>query len=273
MLQRPLSRILLALLFLLSPGVPAAAAHEFWILPESFRVSVGELLRVSTLHGERLAGAVVPRNDDMVARFELISANSSQPVRGPHGGPVGFVRPSESGSAVLVYESREFSNQLAAESFENYLQTEGLDWVIAQREQAGETSVPGREVYIRCSKALVRVLDGADRSGAAPTDRTVGLPLEIRRCDPTGGDGDSSETTFEVRFKDRPIPGLRVVAAHQGSPGELRAATTDDNGRASFDCTTSGVWLITTIHIERTPDRTDTDWKSYWGSLTFRTSE
>lgn len=268
-------RILAVALAGVGVATSTATAHEFWIMPDAFRVTVQQLVRVQMFNGERLAGNTVPRNNAMVERFEVVDQHRTTQVVGPHDGTTGFVRPPNTGSGVLVYESREFTNNLPAERFEAYLTVEGLTNALASRRDRGESAKLGREVYIRCAKSILSVRDPSalGETDPGPTDRIVGLPLEIVLERDQRVTDHGPHTVVRVLLRGEPIDGLPVVAVRADKPEHLLRATTDSGGMARFDGATPGVWLITALHIERTEERSDTDWKSYWGSLSFERTE
>ncbi len=259
----PRSMIQLMLLVTLS-ATSLASAHEFWLLPDRFSAKEDEAMRVWTHHGERFNGEVVHRNDPYIKRFEFVTASGAADVRGMHAKPVSFLRTGEAGLGVIVYESEEVMSVLPADAFEAYLAFEGLHEISRRRAELGETDAEGREAYVRCAKALIAVGEGDDAMASTP----VGLDLEIIL---ESGVNRSASRQIEtlVLFEGKPAPGLRLVAVNQARPGELIELTTDEHGRASLEAPTTGVWMLTTLHMVRIDDRPDLDWLSYWSSITF----
>lgn len=251
----------LATLVILAAAASSAIAHEFWIMPSSFAPDTNSLLRVRLHHGERFAGAVVPRNTPYIERFEFVTAEGATPVRGLHGQADSLLRTGAFAPGVLVYQSAEFSNNLPGPQFEAYLAEEGLAAISFYRREHGQTETEGREAYIRCAKSLLTV------GGGDPEDRVVGLPLEIVL---ESAEGD--EITAHVLFHGSPIEGLRVVAVSQAAPDQLIDLETDENGRVRFKPVGRGPWMLTSLHMVHETSREDIDWKSYWASLTFQPS-
>lgn len=252
-MRRSIPITLIALLMLVVP----CRAHEFWIMPESFIADAP--LRIRLFHGERFRGEIVPRNEPTIKRFELVTDQGTQPVRGLHGASVSVARPFTSGIGTIVFESNEHINLLDAAPFEAYLKEEGLDAIARLREESGTTDTPGREAYVRCAKAIVSPTPTANI-----VSKPVGLPLEITLDESVGG-----QIIARVLYADRPLENARVVAVSGLTPARLIELRTDAEGRVRFTPDAAGPWMLTTLHMERTPDRDDVDWKSYWGSLTF----
>ncbi len=248
-------------------------AHEFWVMPSSFVLAPNSPVRLQLFNGERFRGDPVPRREASIERFELVTVGETErlTVQGADGGPFGFVRTGGPGPATIVYESVEQQSVLPADRFEAYLAEEKLTEAIASRKEMAETDHPGREVYVRCAKALITVRpDTESGEGIMPlTDTPVGLPLEIifaPELSKTEG-----QVCARVLFRGSPISGVRVVCVDSDAPDALLEARTDPSGVVRFTAKHTGATMLTALHIERTPDRVDVDWKSYWASLTKRT--
>lgn len=243
----------------------AASAHEFWIAPDQMHLQPGELLRVRLHHGERFAGDVVPRDESMIERFELITPAGSTPVRGLHGHEQSFLRPDDSGFGTIVYQSSEYTNTLPGDRFEAYLREEGLDEISRCRAARGETDAIGREAYVRCAKTLITV--GQSDQPAVPVDSPVGLPFELvlESCGPISA---SQPVVALVLLRGAPAADVRVVAASQANHEQLIELRTDAAGRISLAPDVAGAWMLTSLCMERL-EGGDADWKSYWASLTF----
>lgn len=247
----------------------AALGHEFWIRPDSFEARSGGLGRFYLMNGHRFEGQVVYRNEPYVARFELVSPNETREVLGRHGQATNAARYAEAGTTIVVYESREVRSELPPERFAAYLEEQRLDHVARQREALGETGEDGIEVYVRCAKALIGVRDQSDGTASrALADRAVGLPLEIVLA---GVEAESDGRSIQVRvlYGGLPLADARLVAVSAQDPDMPKVVRTDREGTATIGLDASGMWMLTTLHMMRTDDREDADWKSYWASITF----
>ncbi len=253
-----------------------ASAHEFWVRPGQFVATEGELGRFYLFHGHRFEGEFVPRNEPYVERFELLTAHGAQSIMGRHGQPTSVARFATPGTSVVVYESREVVSELGPERFAAYLEEKGLGDIARQREQLGEADQPGVEVYVRCAKALVSVSAKGETAPAGLTDRVAGLPLEIV-LQPLDTAAAGRTATIRVLYNGEPLADARLVAVSQArvqaSAQQQTIIHTDADGEASFELDRAGPWMVTGLHMVRTDDRDDADWKSYWASLTFAVGE
>ncbi len=267
-MARLLSRAATALLL----AVPAAA-HDLWIAPESYTPTPGSLLAVHLSVGEHGVGQPVARSEAKIERFVLVGAGGERALVGLDGKePAGSIRLEGAGLGVIGYRSKNSRIELEPAKFEAYLGEEGLERVSAERERLGESTKPGRELYSRCAKALIRV--GGEAQGGH--ERALGFPLElIPRSDPfVAADASGTcELRLGLLHQGRPLEGALVRLVHLDSASaagatELRART-DADGQATFQLPRRGCWLATSVHMTRVEGSAEADWQSLWASLTF----
>lgn len=230
-----------SLSIVLSLCAVSAAAHDFWIEPESFRPASGALVSIQLLVGEHFIGDPVARDPDLIERFALVTAKGESKIA------AGVVRVTEPG--IIVYRSRGTVLELPREKFEQFVEEEGLQWL------RGRTNGRWRESFSRCAKALL---------GSSPLfTRPVGLRLElIPEVDPTA----AKTLPVRLEFEGRPVRGALVVALVDDERIERR---TDARGRVELPLAKHGKWLVKSVHVVRAPAGSPADWESLWASLTF----
>jgi uncharacterized GH25 family protein len=276
----PAPRTLPALLLTLATATALAlplAAHDFWVVPSSFRPAPGGPLAVRLLVGERLQGDAVPRDPMQVERFAVIGPMGGpageEPIAGPPGSePAGYLRAGAPGLHWIVYDSARTRTELAAADFEKALRLEGLERVTELRRKRGQTGKPATEVYSRCAKALVRVGDGSAPGSKRGFDRVAGLPLElVPEADPTtlatGTAG--AELPLRLLYGGKPLAGALVAALHARHREGTIAGRTDAAGRVRLRLPEGGFWLVKAVHMVPAPADTKAEWESFWASLTF----
>lgn len=251
----------------------AAAAHDFWIEPTTFRPQVGKRVDVQLLVGERFVGEPVTRKDERILSFVAVDARGDETkVLGVEGrAPAGLWKPASPGLHVLAYRSNGVAIELEAAKFEAYLAEEGLESVIAERKRRGESARTGRELYARCAKSLV-VVAGAEDARPADLvgwDRALGLPLEIvPLADPTTLAADAP-LAVRVLHDGKPLPNALIGCMAKSDAAKEARVRTDAEGRATFAPTTGGAHLVRVVHMTRSQDGAAHEWESHWASLTF----
>jgi len=73
----------------------------------------------------------------------------------------------------------------------------------------------------------------------------------------------------KILFDGEPIVGLRVVATSEQHHDRLIELTTDTQGFICFQADSPGLWMISTLHIQRAAKIDHADWESFWSSITF----
>jgi uncharacterized GH25 family protein len=252
--------------FLLAAQTPAILAHDFWIEPSAYRVEVGARVSVSLRVGEHYKGDPVPRNPARIRKLTLVGQSGETGVAGKEGDdPAGTVAVPAAGLYLIGYHNLPSSITLEAPKFEAYLKEEGLERVSTQRAERGESEKPGREIYSRCAKALLRAGAGA----AGGHDRRLGLPLElVPEADPYDEDGPAS-LPVRLLYEGRPLEGALVVALSREDPADAQRARTDRDGRVSLALARGRTWLVKAVHMAKAPEGSNADWESLWASLTF----
>jgi len=250
-------------------------AHDFWIVPSTFRPGVGGPIAVRLKVGEQLRGDPLPRDPAQIETFVLRGPAGETAIAGPPAAePAGFAVVSGPGLYTIAYRSHRNRLDLPPEKFEEALKKEGLERIVELRRSRGESAKPSTEVFSRCAKSLLKVGDPAPAAPAAPIamtgyDRPFGLTLElIPEKDPYQL-AAGAELPVRVLYQGKPLAGILVVAlsAHQAD-GRV-AARSGRDGRVRLRLAEGGFWLIKAVHMVPAPPETGVDWESLWASLTF----
>lgn len=263
----------LTLALLLALWALPASAHDFWIVPSSFRPAVGSPLAFRLRVGEYLKGDPVPRDPSQVERFALLGPGAAggsggeTPIAAPPGSdPAGFVRVGEAGLYTVVYRSHRTRIDLPPDKFEEALRREGLEKILDLRKSRGESLKPSTEVFSRCAKALLLVGSPAAETGF---DRPVGMPLELipekNPYDLKPGD----ELPVRLLYQGKPLAGALVIALGLRQTDARIAARSGKDGRVRLRLPDAGFWLLKAVQMVPAPPETGVDWESLWASLTF----
>ena len=251
-------------------AVRPALAHDFWIQPSLFRAKPGELINVHLRVGHAFEGEAVARHAPRIEQFIVAGPDQDKDAAGIPGvegsDPAGFVRPQRQGIYVLGYRSRHARSELEAAKFESYLREQGLERIAELRAQRGEVGQPGRELYSRCAKSIVRVGDDTHASGCDPA---LEFRLELFPPADLFTRTPGSTFSFQLLFDGRPMEGVLVHACSRSDPHQEIRSRTDENGRVSLVLNHDGAWLLNAVHMFDAPPESGAAWESLWASLTF----
>lgn len=260
--------LLMAVVALASP----AAAHDFWVQPQAYRVEprVETPLTLQVGHGPMRQRSQIPSR--RIVRFAAVGPDGrATDLRGglrlgeaARDGTLKFDQP---GTQVVVFETDSAAqSHLPALRFNDYLAAEGLTPAIALRARTGRTGAEGSEAYGRVSKAIVQVGSGG---GQGQVTRPVGLPLEIVPEVSPYALPRPSALPVRVIYRGRPLAGALVKLtdlAHDVAPVETHR--TDGAGRARFAMPKAGTWLLNVIWT-RPLEGAETDFETTFSSLSF----
>ena len=255
-------------------GITRLLAHDFWLVPEFFTAPAGWHIHVYANTGMRFPESTAALAPERVASARLVGAD--QIVEITHMNRIGKslaleVTPPSEGQWYAAIEVKPRRIELTAEQFNEYLAHDGLPDILELRRERGELDKPGRELYQRGAKALLRAGSG----GPEVWDKVLGLTIELVPL--SNPERLSPGDTLGVRllFRDEPVEGAVLAAGYAGFKGEghVSESRTDVNGVARLPIPEAGRWYVRTIYMIERTDAPDLDWQSFWASLTFEVPE
>lgn len=257
---------IISLLSLLLGLATRLSAHECWLQPSAFFPEARGKVRLTIQVGMQFKGEPRPFNPSRVAALQHFFAAGREDWTAQVAAALDFPAAfATAGTHVVAYDSKPSLIELDAEKFHDYLREEGLDPVIAAREQAGEVNKPGRERYQRCIKSIVQVGGKSDGSYAVVTGQRLELiPLGDPAAIHPGG-----TLRLKLLFAGQPLAGAKIRAWHrQGEQLTTLDARSSAGGEIGFTLPLAGEWMISTVHMARVTGDTAADWESHWGNLT-----
>lgn len=180
--------------------------------------------------------------------------------------------PGKSGTYVAGISTLSRMIELDAKAFREYLEHEGLEHVISDREKKGFSDKPAREKYSKHVKAILQV--GKKRSTDYNTE--LGYPIEfIPLANPYElrvGD----KASFRLLLNGKPLAGQGVHISSRNDGVDPFAkeipGRTNEQGEVSFEITETGHWYIATIHMVESTEE-NVDYESNWATITFEIGE
>lgn len=245
------------------------AAHDLYLMPESFVTQPGAQLRVVFQNGDEFPVASANVQPNRLRNTRLLSKAGSaafENVTAEKSRTTATVRVPGAGHAILTSNTIPNFIELDAAKFRSYLEHENLTEAIAWRDAHGEANKPGRERYSKYVKALIR-------AGASDDyfKQTTGLTIEIiPQADPyairTG-----QTLPVVVLFRGKPAVNIAVESAwlENGKAKMETIGRTDNQGRITIPVKATGPHRLHAIAMERCAEPKAADWESFWASLTF----
>ena len=248
------------------------ASHDFWLIPDAFRIASGDRLEVSGQTSSSFPTTLSAVTVDRVAEARLVTATGSEPTEdlSTRGNSLRLAhRPSTPGQALVAVRIHPRSIPESPESFRNYLTLEGAPEALERYEREGlmpTDSIVRR--YAKYAKTLVHVGSG----GSTAYDRHLGHPLEFVPLDDPEAVGAGGILRFRLLLLGEPIAGARghaSAAAHRDAEHESGHATweTDRSGEISVEVTTPGIWNVRALYILPAPAGSGADWDVHWATF------
>jgi uncharacterized GH25 family protein len=249
----------------------AAAAHDFWLQPQAFRVAPGAEVPVAVMVGDGPEKQRSPIRGRRVVRVGAVGpAGAERDLKAAYvTGEDVPVRLAEPGAHVLVLATDDGGrSRLPAEKFEAYLREEGLTPALEARARSGTQGVEGNEAYGRRAKAIVQVGTGGPQGAAT---QAVGLSLEIVPEASPYALRKGAALPVRVFYEGRPLAGASVKLADLGRDALVASQVTDAAGRARFAMPGPGAWRLAVVWTKALPETAETDFETVFSSLTFGT--
>jgi uncharacterized GH25 family protein len=250
-----------------------AAAHEFWVEPESYAIAASDSLNADLRNGQFFAGPTIPYLPATIARFEVISGDEALPVTSRLGNRPALMDMSlPEGLAIVVFESNDSRlNYQEWEKFAAFVEHKDLKGIIEAHRARGLPESNFDENYRRFSKALVAVGDGR---GA---DRQVGLLTEIVAGANPYTDDVTAGMPLQVFYDGEPRADAQIELFERAPDDTVTTVTyrTDAEGRAVVPVKPGHVYLADSVAIRPLDGATGNGavWHTDWAALTFAVPE
>lgn len=265
-------------------GARSLEAHDFWLVPDAFRVRSGAELSVrgqtSSLFPTSLSAVAV----DRIAEARIIGKDSDENLRGLSQSGNSLLlrhRVSGVGQRIVAVRIHPRSVKESAESFRRYLVLEGAPEALERYEREGILPVDSiNRRYTKYAKTIVEVGSRGPRSFS----RRVGHTLEFVPVN------DPSDMRTGKKFRVKLLAGgvpLANAHIHAGSVPETTAIrsdtvrarvagqadqklVTDAAGEVVVNISAPGIWNVRTLHIVPSKPGSGADWDVHWATLVFR---
>lgn len=258
-----------------------AEAHDFWLIPDPFRVASGAQVEIYGQTSSRFPTSESAVTRDRVADARVLGATATESIDDLSERGTSLVirhRPEGAGQRVVAVTLHPRSVRESAASFRRYLELEGAPEALARVDREGllrgRDSVTRR--YAKYAKTLVEVGTG----GPAAFSRTAGHPLEfVPERDPASlRPGDT--LVLRLLYRGQPLENAPVhagsVPAAERRPQLAASAASPDlhltsrgGGRLRVPVATGGLWNVRTLHVVQADAGSGADWDTHWATFVF----
>lgn len=245
-------------------------AHEFWLMPSTFRAKINEPVALTFYVGESFMGEIWGKRQERTSKLtdyigKTVRNLTTLAIK-PDSSDMQVAFDKE-GTHLLTMESKNSFIGLEADKFNDYLKEDGLDNIYQLRQSKGELNKPSKEFYRRCAKTLIQV---GSKTGQT-FKKNTGMPLEIIPLQNPYTLKNGSKLTIQVLFKDKPVIDGKLVTWFKNADTKTIKTDyrTDKNGKVTFDLDKKGYWMVSLVHMIALENNTEADYQSYWGNLTF----
>ena len=249
-----------------------ASGHDFWLVPDAFRVAMpGEVVvrgQTSSAFPTTLS-AVTP---DRVTEARIVGAADDERITALSTRDNSLVlrhRPRTPGQKIVaVAVGWRLVNETAA-SFRKYLVAEGAEDALKHYDRTGQ--LPTGDIVRRYAKYGKTALEVGD--GPRAFDRIIGHPLEfVPLADPSAAKV-ASELRMRLLFQGKPLAGARVHAGVARKTGEAtppdQTLVTSEDGIVTVAIGVAGLWNVRTIHVVPSPAGADANWDVHWATFVY----
>lgn len=252
-------------------GAAVLQAHDFWVVPQLFRVPEGWAVQVAGQTGMNFPESLSAIERGRVAEAELVSAEDRMPVEKSFRSGSSLMmeaRPDAAGQwwVAVALETRPI--RMSASQFESYLEHDGVWDVLEEwRSSSGSTADSVDERYTKYAKALVQVGEG----GPEAYGQRVGHPIEFVPLEDPFSLHPGDRFRARLLWRGEPLANHVVFAGRAGAgEGPTSHARTDSKGVVEFPVFVSGPWYLKAIHMAEDADDPEVEYRSHWATLTFR---
>lgn len=247
-------------------------AHDLFLRLESYFVQPNTDVRIHVLNGtfSKSEGSVTRdrlRSLDLGGSAQRVQLDTSAwLVQGDTSHLA--LRTGDAGTYVAGASLHPRSIALTAQQFNEYLRSDGIPDVLAQRRRDKALDRPARELYEKHVKAVFQV--GTTRS--AGFDRVFGYPAELVPLANPYEVRRGGSLRLRALVDGEPVSRQFVLVGGRAPSGARipqRGLRTDTAGVVRIPGLRSGVWYVKFIHMAPAAAGDTVDYHSKWATLTF----
>ena len=248
-------------------------AQDSWLQTDKFIYKWNEPIRIRFLAGENIENGNPKLGGikKLEIYFNGVKDNLSAHIPGDATDSI-QIKLLDEGTAMFIFHSNNYYRELDSDKFNKYLLNEKQMNALETRKELDETDSAGRELYQQNAKTIIQV--GKRYNDAFKQETSLPVDMLLQQNPYSLKDGDSLEV--KILFQKEPLT-MHLIRIWQKKNNHTVSSTmhTDENGMIKFPVVKEGIWMISTVKMERItnnaaiPEPAATRWQSYRGSLTW----
>lgn len=249
----------------------AAGAHDFWLVPDAFRLTPMQDLVVRGQTSSAFPTSESAVTVDRVTSARVIGADGEETITALATDDRSLLlrhRPRTPGQKIVAVSIGWRHVKETAESFRKYLVAEGAEAALRRYEQAG--TLPTAPIVRRYAKYAKTAVEFG--TGPRTFERIAGHPLEfVPMEDPTAAKAGAM-LRWRLLFNGAPLQAARLHAGRAPVNGTVSKdvdLVTGDDGTVVVPITAAGLWNVRTIHVVPAPSGADANWEVHWATFVF----
>ena len=250
-----------------------ASAHDFWIAPQSYQIETQGAVPISIMVGHPKDRSRWALNPHRVVSLKSISAGGITDHQArmdtllPNGDML--LSLNAPGTHLMIIETTSATSILPAETFNNYLEEEGLTPISADRARKETQDIEGREIYSRRGKAIIQI-GPLDEDAASYVTRPVGMTLEIVPQTNPYALAAKAPLTSTTYYRGKPTEGVTIgLISLDTDAGLVEVKTTNAKGEVTFKRPETGQWMLHAVWSDPLEDTSKADYDTIFSSLSF----
>jgi len=255
---------------LLSTAATTLSAHELWLEPLAYQVEPSGQLQVQIKNGQDFEGTTLPYLERRFRHFIVFQNGNGIKVAGRDGDiPAMDMTASREGLNIVAYQSTPATiNYANWEKFQVFVDHKDFGDVRTEHDARGLPDADFNETYVRYSKALIGVGDGA---GA---DLRVGLETEMVALTNPYTDDLSEGFQVQVFYGDdvRANAQVEVFAKAPDDTVEVTYLHTNAQGIATIPVQSGTAYQLDSVVLRPAGDAVASQGSVYetlWANMTF----
>lgn len=247
-------------------------AHDLWLVPQKFRINLGETLIFSANTGMEFPKSVSAITPDRIEKFFVFGRfgkNEVTKFKVKENSLITELNFDMEGTYIVAVSLKPKEIKLKAQEFNQYLLQDGLGEIYNLRKKENILDQDAVEHYSKFPKSIIQVGKKIDDTPIRPANLILEIIPTVNPYKLEVGDS----LWVSVLYYGDPLINAELAWSYPGRGAEFAGSTrTNEFGKAKIPLERSGPYVIRMIHMEWIKKKTH-EWESYWASISFEVSE